>query len=346
MLFRLLALLQLTRAALAFTAIADAWTVLLLHSPDAPPSESTSWLVLKMIIIGVISFGLYGFGMSLNDLLDARHDRIFAPRRPIPSGRIRPRTAIIVSLFLLMLSLFAAALLGMLSINLSNLQRLADLIPWPFVFALATAILILFYDAAGKYLGGLGILTLGAIRGLHCLVGNPRTPLLFLSLFLLTHVFFVSLLAYRLENKRPRLGFWDVLWACIIYAGIVLTAVLYMNHRGVFSHPFVNLILGPTCAALIYGAWAVYTLRKPHLSDRQKGDRLMLLGLFWLFAYDASILLANQQFLAALAVFLLLLCAVITFFSIRSLGRFLAHPHLEYRLGRPSDPRPPVPPPV
>ena len=104
MLFRLLALLQLTRAALAFTAIADAWTVLLLRVPDMP-AESTSWLIIKMLIIGVVSFGLYGFGMSLNDLLDARHDRIFAPRRPIPSGRIRPRTAIIVSLFLLMLSL-------------------------------------------------------------------------------------------------------------------------------------------------------------------------------------------------------------------------------------------------
>src|SRR6202000_672948 len=37
--YRLLVLLQLTRAALAFTAIADAWTVLLLRPPGVPSGD-------------------------------------------------------------------------------------------------------------------------------------------------------------------------------------------------------------------------------------------------------------------------------------------------------------------
>ena len=86
MLYRLLALLQLTRAALAFTAIADVWTVLLLRlKPEqgGGPEPSMLWTILQMLVASLVSAGLYGFGMSLNDLLDARHDRLFAPRRPI-----------------------------------------------------------------------------------------------------------------------------------------------------------------------------------------------------------------------------------------------------------------------
>src|SRR3982751_2753181 len=114
--FKLLALLQLTRVALAFTAIADAWTVLLLRRPgtDATP---IGWpIILKMLLMAIVSFGLYGFGMSLNDLLDARRDRIFAPRRPIPSGRIKPRGALIIALVLLMAALLASGFLTPVSV--------------------------------------------------------------------------------------------------------------------------------------------------------------------------------------------------------------------------------------
>src|SRR5580704_15753759 len=109
--FRLLALLQLTRAALAFTAIADAWAVLLLRVPGTPAAPINGLIILQMIVVAIVSFGLYGFGMALNDLLDARRDRVFAPRRPIPSGRIQPRSAIVIALSLLMAALLAAALL-------------------------------------------------------------------------------------------------------------------------------------------------------------------------------------------------------------------------------------------
>ncbi|MCL2648383.1 MAG: UbiA family prenyltransferase [Phycisphaerales bacterium] len=333
--FRILALLQLTRAALAFTAIADAWAVLLLRPPSASPPEMMM-LIYRMLITGVASFCLYAFGMALNDLVDARRDRIFAPRRPIPSGRIRPRSALIVSLALLMVALTAAVVLLPLQFTQRDVLRLSDLVPYSFILTLATAALIVFYDATAKYLGGMGLVTLGAIRALHCLIGHPKTPLLFLSMILLTHVIVISTIAYRLEGKRPRLK-------AVNYVTIVLGllignggAMWYMWLRGnALVSENMPMLIGPAVAAVVYAVWAVGILLVPTINPRQKGERIMLLGLFWLFVYDASILLSNGQILASVAITLLLFCAIVSFFSIRFFSRMLSQPRLDYRPERP-----------
>ncbi len=335
--FRLLALLQLTRAALAFTAIADAWTVLLLYagSPEhSPVSKYGFWIVvLKMLLMSVVSTGLYGFGMCLNDLMDIRRDRIFAPRRPLPSGRIQPRTAIVICIMLLMLSFVAAATMGAIDLYFEN-ERV--FIPWSVIFAVATAVLIVFYDAASKYLGGLGLVTLGAIRALHCLIANPKTPLLFLSMFLLTHVIIVSFIAYRMEGKRPRLKRGDWIVGII---GVALgngAALIYMMQRHVFMHAFMMdlwpMIMGPLCAMVLYAVWSLIYLhlRRHEYTTRKKGERLMLMGLFWLFLYDAGFLFANGQILAGIAITVLMILAVLSFFGLRWLGRWMAQP-VRYR---------------
>jgi hypothetical protein len=336
--FRLLVLLQLTRAALAFTAIADAWTVLLLYphsNPDFPPASSYGphgfWvMVLKMLLMSVVSSGLYGFGMSLNDLMDMRRDRIFAKWRPLPSGRISPRSAIVVAILLLMASLAAAAGIGAIDLAFSKEQVY---VPWSVIFAMATAVLIVFYDATAKYLGGIGLVTLGAIRAFHCLIANPKTPLLFLSMVLLTHIITVSLIGYRMEGKRPRLKKAD--WIiCIV--GIVVGNMLalgYMMLRHTFALQIGQMLIGPAVAMAAYIAWALLYLhlRRDRYTIRQKGERLVLMGLFWLFVYDASILFANNQVLAGIAVTVLMVCAIMSFFSLRRLGRYMSQPKLGYR---------------
>jgi 4-hydroxybenzoate polyprenyltransferase len=286
----------------------------------------------RMIAIAFASFGLYAFGMALNDLLDARRDRIFAPRRPIPSGRIGPRSAIVVAFALLMMALLAAALIVPLHLYFQRTNlHWSDFIPYSFILALATAALIVFYDATSKYLGGLGLLTLGVIRALHCLIGYPKTPLLFLSMILLTHVVIISTLAYKLENKRPRLKWRDY---AVVSLGLIVGnggALFYMYVRDSLVWENVRMLLGPAVAAIVFIAWISRILLNKKLAPRQKGERIMLLGLFWLFVYDASILLANGQWLAGLAITLLLLCAICSFFGIRFLSRLSSHPKLDYR---------------
>ena len=334
--FRLLALLQLTRAALAFTAIADAWTVLLLFAggPEKSPvyqyGKYGFWIVvLKMLLMSIVSTGLYGFGMSLNDLMDMRRDRIFSPRRPLPSGRIRPRTAIVVCILLLMLSFAASAAMNAID---AAWAKEPIYMPWSVIFAFATAILIIFYDATAKYLGGLGLVTLGAIRALHCLIANPKTPLLFLSMFLLTHVIIVSFIAYRMEGKRPRLKRGD--WIVGIIGVVVgnAAALIYMMQRHAFTMDLWPMIMGPISAMVLYTLWALIylRLRRDVYTTRKKGERLMLMGLFWLFLYDAGFLFANAQILAGIAITVLLILAVLSFFGLRWLGRWLALP-VRYR---------------
>src|SRR6187549_1986981 len=94
---RLLTLLQLTRMALVFTAIADAQAALLLAAGARPragePSDPLALLARhlrpeQMLAIAAVSIGLYGFGMSLNDIIDRRRDRQIAAFRPLPSGRV------------------------------------------------------------------------------------------------------------------------------------------------------------------------------------------------------------------------------------------------------------------
>jgi 4-hydroxybenzoate polyprenyltransferase len=330
--FRLLVLLQITRAALAFTAIADAWAVLLLRPPGVAP-EPMGLLIVRMIVTGIISFGLYGFGMALNDLLDARRDRVFAPRRPIPSGRIQPRSAIVIAFVLLMAALLAATLLTPLYIADRTVLHTRDFVPYSFLFAFVTAALIVFYDAASKYLGGIGLVTLGAIRALHCLVGNPKTPLLFLSMILLTHVVIISTIGYRMEGKRPRLHKRDYLYVIL---GLLLgngLALWYMMSHHLVHAEALHMLIGPAIAAVVYILWSIALLRSK-LSTRHKGERLVLMGLFWLFIYDASILVANGQYLAGVAISLLLLCAVVSFFGIRLLSRVITQPRIGYRTER------------
>jgi hypothetical protein len=211
----------------------------------------------------------------------------------------------------------------------------SDFIPFAFLLAFVTAWLIVLYDATTKYLGGIGLVTLGAIRAIHCLIGNPKSPVLFLSMILLTHVIVVSAIAYRLENKRPRLRWRDV-WIVVI--GVVAgngLALAYMHWRGALVPANMHLLIGPVIAGGVYSLWATWLLVSKKISSRQKGERLMLMGLFWLFVYDASILLSNQQYLASLSISILLICAMMSFFTIRWLSRRAQFGRVGYRSEHP-----------
>src|SRR5205823_7679065 len=96
---RLLTLLQFTRMALVFTAISNSLCTLLLSlrrdlGPDVSVLRSMDWQ--RPLLLALISIGLYGYGMSLNDIIDRRRDRQLAAHRPLPSGRIALSTAHII----------------------------------------------------------------------------------------------------------------------------------------------------------------------------------------------------------------------------------------------------------
>ena len=142
------------------------------------------------------SLALYAAGLLWNDLFDLRIDAHERPRRPLPSGRVPCRHAL------------AAAL------ALSALGPLLVLNAWPVAATLLA--LILFYDALAKRIAGLGVVTMGACRGVNVLLGvavacpgGPSLwpPLAWLAAGLMTlYIVGVSIVARNEANPRAKVG--------------------------------------------------------------------------------------------------------------------------------------------
>src|SRR5438132_1237947 len=107
---RLFPILQLTRIALVFTAISNSLCTLILWTGRRFGHEALHHLSWRdAVAVAAMSTGLYGFGMSLNDIIDRRRDEQLAAHRPLPSGRIGVATAHLVCAFLIFVALAAGA---------------------------------------------------------------------------------------------------------------------------------------------------------------------------------------------------------------------------------------------
>ncbi len=282
---RLLPLLQLTRLALVFTAIADGWCNLLMLTrqqvgPGASVFDQLGFSTLALV--AGISAGLYAFGMSLNDLIDRRRDLAIAAHRPLPSGRISPAAAQLLCMLLLTIALACGFVYS---------QRTP--IGWlSLVLVMFTAMLIGFYDLAGKYLVAPGLITLGLIRFFHSLIAAPQMPVLWHPLLLLDHVTIVSMVAYAWEQKRPAISRRQV--ALVIGGLVILNAMVIglVLWRRFDRTPQIALMLQPGLllpAIAVTGFFTVAQfIRLRTESPREAGQRLMLFGLLWLIVYDAA----------------------------------------------------------
>jgi hypothetical protein len=298
---RLLTLLQLTRMALVFTAVADALCTLLLAARQraGPGGSLADQLSAGQVLSAVaVSAGLYGFGMCLNDIIDRRRDAQIAAGRPLPSGRVGLGTAHLVCAALVVLALAGGAFYSQ-----------ARGTPMSLVLVAFTAVLIAFYDLAGKYLVAPGLLTLGLIRFFHALVPAPYVPLLWHPLLLLNHVAILSAVAYHWEAKRPPLtrAHWLTVIGGLVAVDVALVA--FVAARQGDPAPALRLdrgLLLPLAAALAFVAigWRV---RRTSATSREAGQTLMLYGLLWLIVYDACFVAAYvRDVTATLAVLALL----------------------------------------
>jgi len=302
---RLLPALQLTRMALVFTAVSNNLCTYLLAVRRHTPPDTPLIANLhghQIILIIMISVGLYGFGMSLNDIIDRRRDRQLAAHRPLPSGRIALQTAYLISISLAMLALVAAAFYSYWSTS--------DIRWMSLVLTIWTGLLIAFYDIAGKYLVATGLLTLGLIRFFNSVVSAPYLPLLWHPLLLLTHTAVLSAIAYAWEEKRPaltRLHWWAVLGG-VALMDLLAVAIVYFRSRHLPDlaslWPKPALLL-PFAAALAFALLA-WHIRRRSSTSREAGQTLMLAGLLWLIVYDSAFAAAYIGPLYAAALLLLL----------------------------------------
>lgn len=114
-----LAIFQLCR----IPALFSAWGDILLGQGLAHGAVDFSQPRLWWLILATT--GLYLSGMVFNDIADRRTDLRERPGRPIPSGRVSLRVAILLSLSLLSLGLISSAVVGKSSVVLGLLIAIA-----------------------------------------------------------------------------------------------------------------------------------------------------------------------------------------------------------------------------
>ncbi len=307
---RLLAILQFTRSALVFTAISNAWAALLLRSRaaagpqgnylDAFDFHTALWMTM-------VSVGLYGFGMSLNDVIDRRRDATLAADRPLPSGRLPVAVGKLICAVLLCCAFAGGILLSQRQVD-SRLGQITLLL------VLGVSALICFYDFAGKYLLSFGLLTLGLIRFFHASIADPTLSMPWHPLLLLNHVTIISSIAYAWEQKRPLLTRRHV-----VVVGVGLLAVnasligLLAYRRGMRPGDWLEdlsisrALLWPALAVVVF-VLVGFTIRsgQGRRDSRAAGRFFMLVGLLWLIVYDAAFVAGHVSVLAAVALLALL----------------------------------------
>ena len=277
---KVLTLLQLTRMALVFTAVSNALAALALRAGAA--AEGGVWRLRPTLVLGAVcvAVGLYGFGMSLNDIIDRRRDGQLARGRPLPSGRIGVGAATVVAAGLLALAIFGGLIF----------YRQASYGTASLTLVFLTAALICAYDIAGKYLVWAGLLLLGLIRFFHAEIVAPGLPVVWHPLFLLNHVAIISAVAYRWEAKRPplsRVQAWLLGGGLVLLDVALVTTLFYRRGRGFAESLQVTpALIGPCVAAVAFALFGHYI--KTHANDRRAAGRaLILYGLLWLIVYDA-----------------------------------------------------------
>ncbi|MBV8782182.1 MAG: hypothetical protein JO353_12365 [Phycisphaerae bacterium] len=331
---RLLTLLQLTRMALVFTAISNSLCEILI-SARYQAGEGGSILPYldpkRLIAMTCCSIGLYGFGMSLNDIIDRNRDQTLAADRPLPSGRIG-----VVAAHGVCVALGIMAVVGGLIVARDTPSGSLDFGPTSFLLLIWTASLITFYDFAGKYLVAPGLLSLGLIRFFQATIPAPQLPLLWHPLLLLNHVTILSAFAYRWEHKRPpltRIHWWAVLgglglvdWMCILLVwyrrqdrpGGRITDALWMT-PGLFL-PMIATIGFILLAMLVRKRLT----RQGRAGDRRSGQVLMLYGLLWLIVYDAAFTAGYVALVPALLLLCLLPMAYLSVKAMRGWNKVLS----------------------
>lgn len=109
----------------------------------------------RAVPCALASLCLYSAGLISNDYFDFKEDAIKRPKRPLPSGLIKPGAALGVAVVLAAVGVAVAASAG----------------KWALMVASVLTAAIVTYNAGIKKIPGLGCLNMGACRGLSLLLG-------------------------------------------------------------------------------------------------------------------------------------------------------------------------------
>ncbi len=181
---------------------------------------------LELVALLLSSCCLYLAGMIFNDYFDFAVDKIERPQRPIPSGQISRRQALLVGSGLMVAGIGLALLAGWQSHHDNYLLKLR-----PGLIALALSICILLYDGLLKKTI-LAPALMGGCRSLNVLLGAS------------------TIVAARDPNQML-FGFPLLVWAVAIVIGIFIAGVtLLARKEATVNHNRQPLIIAGVTIAI------------------------------------------------------------------------------------------------
>jgi 4-hydroxybenzoate polyprenyltransferase len=213
--------LQLTRPANLVTAIADILAGLAI-AQFTFSDFSPAWLVISTL-------GLYGGGVVMNDVFDAKLDSIERPERPIPSGKVPLRSAALLGISLLFMGILAAALYSFQS----------------GMIAIIVAMLTILYNRIAKHHAFFGPLVMGMCRGGNLILGMSVLPESFekyawVALLPIAYIFAITMISQdEVHGGKKR----TLYIAALLYTIVLAVQLTISSREGtlLFTLPFVLL---------------------------------------------------------------------------------------------------------
>lgn len=280
---KILPLARLLRLPNVFTAFADIGMGLCVTAGLSPQSidDSFAW---KAALLAGASGLLYMAGMVWNDWFDLEEDRLARPGRPIPSGAISEKTALVIGVILMLLGIGAAAGAG---------QRAA-------ILSVGLSVAILAYDARIKRTPW-GPVGMAACRFLNVLLGLsladpasvPTETRLHLAGTIGLYIVGVTWFA-RTEEKRSDPKVLTRAGVVMLAAGLLAVAVGARVPAGTPSPLFPYLWVA---AVFWIGSKIVPAIRQPTPATVQAGVKRSIFGLVVLDALLASLFVGSPGLL-------------------------------------------------
>jgi 4-hydroxybenzoate polyprenyltransferase len=233
--------LRLMRPANIVTSIADILAGVAISGYFVNRSNDAAALI-PVIMLCVSTVGLYGGGVVFNDLFDADLDSVERPERPIPSGLIGKKEALVLGSVLLLIGILFALFVSLLSATLAFLIALAALI----------------YDKWGKHQPVLGPVNMGTCRGMNLLLGISVVPVALLDHWYLALVPIIYIASITMISRGEVHGGSRSILYCggLLYIVVIATVLFFALQKSNFLLailvllPFAWMIFKPLLSAI------------------------------------------------------------------------------------------------
>lgn len=290
---KLIGFLRLARPANIVTAFSDIGAGVAIALYTLTAQDSHVWPIVLLLLS---TLGLYGGGVVLNDVFDAKLDAVERPERPIPSGLVPKRQAAFGGYLLLFVGVFCACLV-----------HWPQLFSLSFVLALFIALAAVLYDAWGKHQKFLGPVNMGICRGLNLLLGVSLVPEMVEQYWYLGLVPVVYIAAITMVSRgEVHGGKKTTLYAAAVFYAVVVLAIAWVaftNKTLITTIPFLILFAGMIFPPLLK---ALAEPVGPRIGKAVKAGvlALILMNAAWAAAFAAPVLALCMLLLLPLSLWL------------------------------------------